>query len=420
VGVGGGGFEEPCVAGGYREGIADGNTGINTRGGEVRCQLCELGSESIRNSGRGSGVGVCGGGNGGKSGEFLQVLHIALEGQATDRQDTIVVARYACVPLVFGVVVRQEEQIVVVVCHLTIYILCAAAERVAALCRNAPKRCRVAELDADIMRADGSDGYGSGAAQLLGDTQIMVVESCEEALPVRLEHERPACSQAVVVGRLERPCEAGIVFVGLHEVEYHGIAQFGVESDVVVLLVTPDLPHEGVGITVVKVTERALDAQVRHLILGAGVDAAVTLQGAVLECQVPDDMVLSHTVAPAEPILLGAHAAADGVAREVGIEQLVVGVLHPAVALGLPPRVARIAKDTADTVDVVHGVRLHTETAILHTRDGHGGLRKLPLQIRLRGSRINEQRGYYGKKDVQGMKNEKLRIKNGYLRIGTN
>ncbi len=170
-----------------------------------------------------------------------------------------------------------------------------------------------------------------------------------------------------------------------------GVARLGVEGDGVVLLVSPDLPHEGVGVTVVDVADRAVNAQVRHLVFGTGVDAAVTLQGTILECEVPDDVVLRHAVAPAERVLFGAHAAADGVAGEVGIEQFVVGILHPAVALALPPCVARFAKDAADIVDVEHRLCLHTETAVLHARKRHGGLPEPPLHVGLRGGGVQEQ-----------------------------
>ena len=43
VGVGGGGFDEPCVAGGYGEGVADGETGVQLRCREVGREVFEIG-----------------------------------------------------------------------------------------------------------------------------------------------------------------------------------------------------------------------------------------------------------------------------------------------------------------------------------------------------------------------------------------
>ncbi len=280
---------------------------------------------------------------------------------------------------------------VVVAGDITIIVLGTRAEDVGSLQGDAPQWSSIAKLGSDVVRAEQGDGCEGGVVEFLGDRETMVVHPCQPSAQAWLEHGLCARGEAMVVGRGEVTRKACIVLVGLHKVVDSGVARFGVEGYGVVLLVSPDLPYEGVGVTVVDVADRAVDAQVSHLVLGTGVDAAVTLQGTVLECEVPDDMMLRHAVAPAERVLFGAHAAADGVASEIGIEQFVVSVLHPPVALALPPCVARFAKDTADIVDVEHRLCLHTETAVLHTRKRHGRLPEPPLHVGLRGGGVQEQ-----------------------------
>lgn len=175
----------------------------------------------------------------------------------------------------------------------------------------------------------------------------------------------------MIVGGQEIACKACVVLIELDKMIGHGVPQFGVERDVVVLFVSSHLRHEAIGILAARIADGGFEIEFRHFVFRTGVDTPIGLQCPVLQRYVPQDMVLVHPVSATEGILLGTHTAADSIAGQIGIQQVIVGILDPFVSERTVPCVGSLSEDTADAIDVVDGRGVDAETSLRCSEYGH-------------------------------------------------
>lgn len=333
----------------------------------------------------------------------MQVGEVGGKVQEAYRQGEAIVSCGREREMLVDKIVLREQKVVVVTCDITVDVLRTYPKGIVRLQGSAPTGRSITHESGSGVCPQASDRGVGGIAQFFGNEKIVIAGGRQPSLRAWLQHEGGTGGHTVIVGGQEIACKACVVLVELDEMIDHSVPEFGVERDVVVLFVSSDLCHKAIGILATRIADGGFEVEFRHLVFRAGVDTPIRLQCTVLQRYMPQDMVLVHTVSATESILLGTHTAADSIASEIRIQQVIVGILDPFVFERAVPCVGSLSENTADAIDVVDGSSIDAETSLRCSKQGHCRLPIVALQIRLCRSSINKQRGYYDEKNIQAV-----------------